>query len=84
MLCHPPKSLLRKVLEELELKFRIESFPIVGLLCLLIINAAMYLALSPFAVSALDFVDPKNVKYLHICFSRLHTVSGMHAKRLQS
>lgn len=51
MYCHPPKSGFSKAMEKLELKFRIESKPVVLLIIILITNAALYVALIPFLVS---------------------------------
>ena len=51
MLCHPPKPGYVEALEDLEMRFRIESKPVVGLICLLIINGGLYLSIIPFAVS---------------------------------
>ncbi|XP_064394283.1 uncharacterized protein LOC135341612 [Halichondria panicea] len=50
MLCHPPKPSYIKALESVELKFRIESLPIAGLLFLLIVNGGLYLVITPFAI----------------------------------
>ena len=65
MLCHPPKPSYIEALESMELKFRIGSLPIAGLLFLLIVNGGLYLVITPFAVSNLaNFVVPTNeIKY---------------------
>ena len=51
MYCQPPKSQFTLAMEQLELKFRIESKPVVFLIIVLITNAALYVALIPFLVS---------------------------------
>lgn len=52
MYCQPPKSKFTLAMEQLELKFRIESKPVVFLIVILITNAALYVALIPFLVSS--------------------------------
>ena len=52
MYCKPPESLYVKGMEQLELKFRVESKPVVGLILLLMLNTMLYVILLPFIVSA--------------------------------
>jgi hypothetical protein len=57
MYCQPPKSKFTLAMERLELKFRIESKPVVLLIIILITNTALYVALIPFLVSQIKKKD---------------------------
>lgn len=56
MMCHLPKTIVTKTMEDMELKFRIESKPVVGLLLLLALNGVLYLAIMPFAVRVIVYM----------------------------